>query len=152
MIRRPPRSTLFPYTTLFRSRAARAAHLRSSNPILACGARRLAAAALPRGGGPYLESREPGPLRAGEGVERSRAGGAGRTCGRGARSRSRVRLRLASPGCGDRRHRGRRLHAARDVAAAARRGGPRRGVTVGLLVWPPAVHLIGRLVQAERPL
>src|SRR3712207_7000618 len=27
MIRRPPRSTLFPYTTLFRSRAAGAAHL-----------------------------------------------------------------------------------------------------------------------------
>src|SRR3712207_3501619 len=27
MIRRPPRSTLFPYTTLFRSRAADAAHL-----------------------------------------------------------------------------------------------------------------------------
>src|SRR2546423_11797247 len=26
MIRRPPRSTLFPYTTLFRSRAARRAH------------------------------------------------------------------------------------------------------------------------------
>src|SRR3989454_6583061 len=26
MIRRPPRSTLFPYTTLFRSRAARALH------------------------------------------------------------------------------------------------------------------------------
>src|SRR3989442_4429960 len=29
MIRRPPRSTLFPYTTLFRSRAGRAARLRS---------------------------------------------------------------------------------------------------------------------------
>src|SRR2546427_7922158 len=28
MIRRPPRSTLFPYTTLFRSRDADAAHLR----------------------------------------------------------------------------------------------------------------------------
>src|SRR3712207_8074218 len=28
MIRRPPRSTLFPYTTLFRSLAARAAELR----------------------------------------------------------------------------------------------------------------------------
>src|SRR2546422_7722445 len=28
MIRRPPRSTLFPYTTLFRSRAAQAGHAR----------------------------------------------------------------------------------------------------------------------------
>src|SRR5438105_8924296 len=36
MLRRPPRSTLFPYTTLFRSRAradlARAAHLRLRPP------------------------------------------------------------------------------------------------------------------------
>src|SRR3712207_7203067 len=30
MIRRPPRSTLFPYTTLFRSRAELAAHLHDS--------------------------------------------------------------------------------------------------------------------------
>src|SRR5690242_21427425 len=30
MIRRPPRSTLFPYTTLFRSRRAAAAELRSA--------------------------------------------------------------------------------------------------------------------------
>src|SRR2546422_7849923 len=30
MIRRPPRSTLFPYTTLFRSRAARGGELRRS--------------------------------------------------------------------------------------------------------------------------
>src|SRR2546430_13084539 len=30
MIRRPPRSTLFPYTTLFRSLAARAAHHRGA--------------------------------------------------------------------------------------------------------------------------
>src|SRR3712207_8597595 len=32
MIRRPPRSTLFPYTTLFRSRAGR--HPRSTSPTL----------------------------------------------------------------------------------------------------------------------
>src|SRR2546421_8713878 len=32
MIRRPPRSTLFPYTTLFRSRAARAHELRRPAP------------------------------------------------------------------------------------------------------------------------
>src|SRR2546430_4968799 len=31
MIRRPPRSTLFPYTTLFRSRAISAARLRPDN-------------------------------------------------------------------------------------------------------------------------
>src|SRR2546422_2267579 len=32
MIRRPPRSTLFPYTTLFRSRAAERAHVRDHPP------------------------------------------------------------------------------------------------------------------------
>src|SRR2546422_8264454 len=32
MIRRPPRSTLFPYTTLFRSRSARAVALRTRSP------------------------------------------------------------------------------------------------------------------------
>src|SRR3712207_7724654 len=40
MIRRPPRSTLFPYTTLFRSRRGRARQV----------ARDLAAAALEKGG------------------------------------------------------------------------------------------------------
>src|SRR5437667_1369967 len=32
MIRRPPRSTLFPYTTLFRSRSTRAMRLTGSSP------------------------------------------------------------------------------------------------------------------------
>src|SRR3712207_8343974 len=32
MIRRPPRSTLFPYTTLFRSRAGRSARRRRGRP------------------------------------------------------------------------------------------------------------------------
>src|SRR3712207_8414820 len=32
MIRRPPRSTLFPYTTLFRSRAARPGHRHRRRP------------------------------------------------------------------------------------------------------------------------
>src|SRR3712207_7742025 len=32
MIRRPPRSTLFPYTTLFRSRATRAAEVQDEHP------------------------------------------------------------------------------------------------------------------------
>src|SRR2546422_8232974 len=37
MIRRPPRSTLFPYTTLFRSRARARAHRRSQRlPASAC--------------------------------------------------------------------------------------------------------------------
>src|SRR4051794_41454911 len=44
MIRRPPRSTLFPYTTLFRSRERRISHLRGRGPdvfVSACrGARR----------------------------------------------------------------------------------------------------------------
>src|SRR3712207_8629407 len=33
MIRRPPRSTLFPYTTLFRSRGARPARLADDRPL-----------------------------------------------------------------------------------------------------------------------
>src|SRR2546422_11502489 len=45
MIRRPPRSTLFPYTTLFRSRAARAGHPRF------LGAERLPHAGRPLEGG-----------------------------------------------------------------------------------------------------
>src|SRR2546426_7550211 len=47
MIRRPPRSTLFPYTTLFRSRDDRAADLRLP---LHCGRQRGTARA-PAGGG-----------------------------------------------------------------------------------------------------
>src|SRR5258706_7412067 len=35
MIRRPPRSTLFPYTTLFRSRARTVSHIAASLPSLA---------------------------------------------------------------------------------------------------------------------
>src|SRR3989454_8107571 len=46
MIRRPPRSTLFPYTTLFRSRAAHA-----GGPA---GARGRAVRALPRAARPVL--------------------------------------------------------------------------------------------------
>src|SRR2546426_8557701 len=43
MIRRPPRSTLFPYTTLFRSAMARAGRLRGRD-----GRRRVPGALLPR--------------------------------------------------------------------------------------------------------
>src|SRR3712207_7217630 len=39
MIRRPPRSTLFPYTTLFRSRVARDAHVLEDVRHLGLGAR-----------------------------------------------------------------------------------------------------------------
>src|SRR3989442_6810144 len=44
MIRRPPRSTLFPYTTLFRSRQSRAATTRATGSSCAV----TAAADLPR--------------------------------------------------------------------------------------------------------
>src|SRR3989442_7537957 len=37
MIRRPPRSTLFPYTTLFRSFESQASDCRSSNSLVARG-------------------------------------------------------------------------------------------------------------------
>src|SRR3712207_7664842 len=41
MIRRPPRSTLFPYTTLFRSLVERSADLAPSEPCIAHGDFRL---------------------------------------------------------------------------------------------------------------
>src|SRR5258708_18016680 len=62
MIRRPPRSTLFPYTTLFRSRAARQRRLRR---VLVPPAHRRAL----RRGGPYP------PLRRGLVSRRLSAGG-----------------------------------------------------------------------------
>src|SRR2546422_5456060 len=48
MIRRPPRSTLFPYTTLFRSRARRAAgsFVRVASSLVLLGGRPLHADAL----------------------------------------------------------------------------------------------------------
>src|SRR3712207_8435428 len=48
MIRRPPRSTLFPYTTLFRSADAEAAHLRADG-CARRGAHDVAARAARRG-------------------------------------------------------------------------------------------------------
>src|SRR2546426_10893690 len=42
MIRRPPRSTLFPYTTLFRSAPARSAPQRSGRPPARSAVRRVA--------------------------------------------------------------------------------------------------------------
>src|SRR2546430_13103845 len=55
MIRRPPRSTLFPYTTLFRSRAWDGGHLRSA--VAPTGARRRTCAL-----GPYTAlGRHPRP-------------------------------------------------------------------------------------------
>src|SRR5260221_7781105 len=46
MIRRPPRSTLFPYTTLFRSQAAK----RTDGLDVVIGAKRQAGAAFQQGG------------------------------------------------------------------------------------------------------
>src|SRR5258708_3167945 len=48
MIRRPPRSTLFPYTTLFRSLLARAHHARSATPFVEQEPRALDLARLDR--------------------------------------------------------------------------------------------------------
>src|SRR3989442_10989751 len=42
MIRRPPRSTLFPYTTLFRSHSARGGRARRRSPVPARAAPRVA--------------------------------------------------------------------------------------------------------------
>src|SRR3712207_6952797 len=73
MIRRPPRSTLFPYTTLFRSRAARAGWRRSD--------RQLHGGAVHRSGGlPLLRGED-------RDATRDRAGGRVRGC-RGADRKS----------------------------------------------------------------
>src|SRR2546427_486832 len=54
MIRRPPRSTLFPYTTLFRSRASRAA--RTGSRTRRRGSRpRRSPGVLGGGGGPIVQ-------------------------------------------------------------------------------------------------
>src|SRR3712207_7019038 len=58
MIRRPPRSTLFPYTTLFRSLALPALHLLGVPGDVAGGQVALLACRVPRQGlGPRLEHR-----------------------------------------------------------------------------------------------
>src|SRR3712207_8648703 len=61
MIRRPPRSTLFPYTTLFRSRAERhpaaGAAGPAAGPPRGAGHRRGGGRGLRRGGGPGLPAR-----------------------------------------------------------------------------------------------
>src|SRR2546426_8755438 len=46
MIRRPPRSTLFPYTTLFRSRDSRDAFRTGEGPVLGCSHRKSASPAI----------------------------------------------------------------------------------------------------------
>src|SRR5256885_13155218 len=63
MIRRPPRSTLFPYTTLFRSRAVRDGRARRRRDD-GVGARRRPAAdhARPDGGTGGLQRAAAGPL------------------------------------------------------------------------------------------
>src|SRR5260370_25798783 len=65
MIRRPPRSTLFPYTTLFRSRRARAAAVRDAVPA-AAGARGRVARGAPAG--PAVRGEDDGRRARGRGV------------------------------------------------------------------------------------
>src|SRR3712207_7922469 len=69
MIRRPPRSTLFPYTTLFRSRGARAAALRAAEPE---------ADAAGQGRADHQADRHRGPGGHGDPARRAGAPGAAR--------------------------------------------------------------------------
>src|SRR2546426_818138 len=124
MIRRPPRSTLFPYTTLFRATAARGARGRG------VGLRERTA----QPGGADPESRRDGPAQARDGagvggerrgpgertVHAARAGapGARAGCGRGAPERA-ARLCGARNGGGPQGRGG-------EPGGAARRGGIRR--------------------------
>src|SRR5256885_4693409 len=80
MIRRPPRSTLFPYTTLFRSQAA---------GRVQCGQTPTGSRAAQWGH--HLLERQPRP---GAGLRRAAGGGAGG--GRDARDRDRKSTRLNS--------------------------------------------------------
>src|SRR2546425_7373521 len=71
MIRRPPRSTLFPYTTLFRSRAPRRAHAARRGGA-ACARARRAGRLSDRGVGHAAGRGSPGPLgRGAREVQRS---------------------------------------------------------------------------------
>src|SRR3712207_8067715 len=59
MIRRPPRSTLFPYTTLFRSNRSRRLRVLASLVVVAVGAAAAyAVAGRDRGAGPLERSEE----------------------------------------------------------------------------------------------
>src|SRR2546425_1236902 len=124
MIRRPPRSTLFPYTTLFRSRARH-------GPRYGRAARRRG---LPRGGPGAQRARPPGrrggaagegrarrPRAAGEPAGRGRRGG--RLRGRGPPLGRAQRARVRG-GADERRHA--RGAFRRGLAARLRRGRARR--------------------------
>src|SRR2546422_6551479 len=78
MIRRPPRSTLFPYTTLFRSRSDLRLSRRRHHAVLSCVA------------GPPPLAAHPGAARAGGGP-RGRRLRAGERAGRGVRRHIRDR-------------------------------------------------------------
>src|SRR2546422_8107395 len=54
MIRRPPRSTLFPYTTLFRSPRGGGGLFRRRSPVASCACRGPRGAARPPAGGAVL--------------------------------------------------------------------------------------------------
>src|SRR2546425_2524585 len=56
MIRRPPRSTLFPYTTLFRSRSSGSASSRPVCPGISCGGGRRLAPYRPPAGAPIFRN------------------------------------------------------------------------------------------------
>src|SRR3712207_9454663 len=66
MIRRPPRSTLFPYTTLFRSRGRRRASAPPGSAVLVTNHETF----------PVVITARPHPLRRGLGARTVRAGGA----------------------------------------------------------------------------
>src|SRR3712207_9102393 len=93
MIRRPPRSTLFPYTTLFRSERVR---VRLAGPA----ALPVAAVGGRRGAGQLLERRARGAGVPGAGGQRrrspARAADGGERRARGAHARDRKSTRLNS--------------------------------------------------------
>src|SRR2546421_6168945 len=67
MIRRPPRSTLFPYTTLFRSHVALPRRRLGLQPLPAGGGEPVEAGALPLVGEPPLAVHQPALLEAVQG-------------------------------------------------------------------------------------
>src|SRR3712207_9132872 len=74
MIRRPPRSTLFPYTTLFRSRRPGALDRRREQPLRAAPGPRAHGRAVPLDpAGEGQERRPLGALRAARGLPRDAA-------------------------------------------------------------------------------
>src|SRR3989449_780423 len=128
MIRRPPRSTLFPYTTLFRSRGEAAAAARAGRRVRARGGGLRVARGAPQGraGGPRKGGRARGGRPGAPRLDRADRAGQPR---RGAATAGRARAGRVRPGL---RHPGGPLARLRAGIPARGRGAGAAGPDPGL--------------------